>query len=58
MGLHAGGIFLTLGTRPFVRYTGPGWLFGASIFPYAGLVGIAALAVLTLSIWITYGGSL
>jgi membrane protease YdiL (CAAX protease family) len=58
MGLHAGGIFLTLGARPFVRYTGPPWLFGASIFPYAGLVGTAALAALTLSIWMTYGGSL
>lgn len=56
MGLHAGGIFMTLGTRPFVRSTGPGWLVGASIFPYAGLVGVAALILLTFSMWLSYGG--
>ncbi len=56
IGLHAGGIFLTLGTRPFVRYIGPGWLVGASIFPYAGAVGILALALLTIAMGMSYGG--
>ncbi len=58
IGLHAGGILLTLGTRPFVRYTGPAWLVGASVFPYAGAVGMLALVLLTISMWLTYGGSL
>ena len=57
IGLHAGGILLTMGVRPFVRYTGPAWLVGASIFPYAGLAGSAALILLTANMWISYGGS-
>ncbi|MBN1345768.1 MAG: CPBP family intramembrane metalloprotease [Phycisphaerae bacterium] len=56
MGLHAGGIFLTLGTRPFVRYNGPAWLVGASIFPYAGLAGVSALVMLTAAMRMLYGG--
>jgi membrane protease YdiL (CAAX protease family) len=40
-GLHAGGILIIMGARPFVRYTGPPWLVGASIFPFAGVVGLA-----------------
>lgn len=47
MGLHAGGIFMIMGLRPFVRYRGPAWLTGASIFPFAGVIGIAGLVVLT-----------
>jgi membrane protease YdiL (CAAX protease family) len=47
VGLHAGGILVLMGVRPFVRYTGPPWLVGASIFPYAGVVGVAALLLLT-----------
>jgi membrane protease YdiL (CAAX protease family) len=56
MGLHAAGIFLTLGTRPFVRSTGPAWLVGASIFPYSGLIGVIALILLTLTMGLAYGG--
>ncbi len=56
-GLHAGGIIVLMGTRPFIRYTGPGWIVGASIFPYAGVVGVAALGLLTLNIWLSYGGT-
>lgn len=55
MGLHAGGILMTLGTRPFARYAGPPWLVGASIFPYAGLIGVLALGLLTVSMWLSYG---
>lgn len=56
IGLHAGGILITLGTRPFVRYTGSPWLVGASIFPYAGPLGIVALLLLTGTMWMAYGG--
>lgn len=45
-GIHAGGIFMIMGTRPFLRYDGPAWLTGASIFPFAGLAGLGGLAVL------------
>lgn len=45
-GLHAGGIFMIMGTRPFFRYKGPAWLTGASIFPFAGVVGIMGLCCL------------
>jgi membrane protease YdiL (CAAX protease family) len=55
-GLHAGGILMLMGVRPFVRYTGPAWLVGASIFPYAGAVGFTGLVLLTLNIWLRYGG--
>ena len=51
LGLHAGGILVLLTLRPFVRYQGPAWLTGASIYPYAGVVGVAALGLLTLSVW-------
>lgn len=57
LGLHAGGVLLLMGLRPFVRYTGPGWLIGASIFPYAGLIGMLALLALTLNIWLRFGGA-
>lgn len=56
LGLHAGGILMISSFRPFLRYTGPRWLVGASIFPYAGIVGIAALTILTINIWLAYGG--
>ena len=56
-GLHAGGILVLMGARPFVRYHGPPWLVGASIFPYAGVVGIVALGLLTLNIWLQYGAA-
>ena len=46
-GLHAGGIVGIMAARPFVRYEGPAWVTGASIFPFAGVVGVVALAVLT-----------
>lgn len=58
VGLHAGGIFMTLGTRPFIRYKGPAWLVGESIFPYAGAVGVVGLALLTLWTWTAYGPSI
>jgi membrane protease YdiL (CAAX protease family) len=54
-GLHAGGIFMIMGMRPFVRYRGPAWLTGASIFPFAGVVGIAGLALLTAHVHRYYG---
>ena len=44
-----------MGARPFVRYVGPPWLVGASIFPYAGVVGLGALVLLTVNIWLYYG---
>lgn len=47
-GIHAGGIFVILGARPFVRYRGPAWLTGESIFPFAGIPGILGLTMLTL----------
>lgn len=54
-GLHAGGIFMIMGIRPFVRYRGPAWITGASIFPFAGVVGIAGLALLTGFVHRYYG---
>lgn len=56
IGLHAAGVVLLLGTRPFIRYRGPAWLVGASVFPYAGVVGVAALVLLTINTYLTYGG--
>lgn len=56
IGLHAAGVVVLLGTRPFVRYRGPAWLIGASVFPYAGVVGVAALIMLTINVYLAYGG--
>jgi len=56
LGLHAGGILIITSFRPFLRYNGPRWLVGASVFPYAGVVGIVALMLLTLNIWLALGG--
>ena len=55
VGLHAGGVLVLMGARPVVRYVGPTWLVGASIFPYAGVVGLGALALLTVNMWLCYG---
>lgn len=57
VGLHAGGVLVLMAFRPFVRYTGPAWLVGASIFPYAGAVGVAALLLLTMNVWLSYGAA-
>jgi membrane protease YdiL (CAAX protease family) len=57
IGLHAGGVLVLMAARPLIRYRGPAWLVGASIFPYAGSVGIVALLLLTLNIWLLYGGA-
>ncbi len=54
-GLHAGGIMMIMGARPFIRYRGPAWLTGASIFPFAGVVGIVGLGVLTTFVARYYG---
>ncbi len=54
-GLHAGGILMLMGVRPFARYAGPPWLVGVSVFPYAGVVGLAALGLLTWNVWLRYG---
>lgn len=56
IGLHAGGVLVLMSVRPFVRYTGPAWLVGASIFPYAGVVGIAGLVLLTVNVWFVWLG--
>lgn len=56
IGIHAGGILLIMAMRPLARYTGPAWLVGASIYPYAGLLGVTALLALTLDIWMRFGG--
>ncbi len=50
VGIHAGGIFIILGVRPFIRYRSPAWLTGESIFPFAGVAGVAGLALLTWAI--------
>ncbi len=55
IGLHAGGILMIMGTRPFLRNRGPAWLTGASIFPFSGAVGVAGLAVLTAFVACYYG---
>ena len=57
LGLHAGGVLVLMAVRPFVRSVGPAWLVGASIFPYAGMVGVTALALLTINMWLVYGGT-
>ena len=56
LGLHAGGVLVLMAVRPVIRYTGPAWLVGASIFPYAGVLGIVALGLLTLNLWQRFGG--
>jgi membrane protease YdiL (CAAX protease family) len=56
MGVHAGGVLMLMVTRPVVRYVGPAWLVGASIFPYAGVQGVLALLALTVTLWRVYGG--
>lgn len=55
MGVHAGGILAIMAARPFVRYRGPAWVTGASIFPFSGAVGVAALLLLTAVLWSFYG---
>lgn len=55
IGLHAGGMVMIMGGRPFFRYRGPAWLTGASIFPFAGVAGLAGLAILTIFIVRRYG---
>lgn len=55
IGLHAAGVTLLTAVRPFVRYTGPAWLVGASIFPYAGVIGVASLTVLATQIALRFG---
>jgi membrane protease YdiL (CAAX protease family) len=55
IGLHAGGVLVLMAVRPLIRYRGPAWLVGASIFPYAGVVGIVALSALTVNMWLSYG---
>lgn len=47
IGLHAGGILMIMGSRPILKYRGPAWLTGASIYPYAGVVGAIGLTMLT-----------
>ena len=54
LGLHAGGILMLSGTRPFLRYMGPRWLTGASIFPFAGATGLALLALMSVFVWSYY----
>lgn len=55
IGLHAGGILMIMGMRPFLRYRGPVWLTGASIFPFSGVMGIAGLGILTAFVVTHYG---
>ncbi len=55
MGLHAGGVLVLMAARPLIRYRGPAWLVGASVFPYAGVVGILALVLLAVNVWLSYG---
>ncbi len=55
IGLHAGGILMIMGPRPFFRYRGPAWITGASIFPFAGVVGIVGLVILTAFVATHYG---
>lgn len=50
IGLHAGGILIIMGARPVLKTRGPSWLTGASIFPYAGVVGAVGLTILTILI--------
>lgn len=56
LGLHAGGMATIMLARVFVTYTGQEWLVGASVFPYAGVVGIVAVALLTVNVILTFGG--
>ncbi|MBN2563860.1 MAG: CPBP family intramembrane metalloprotease [Phycisphaerae bacterium] len=55
VGLHVGGILMIMGTRPFFWYRGPAWVTGASIFPFAGVVGIVGLGILTAFVATHYG---
>lgn len=55
IGLHAGGILMIMGARPFFRCRGPAWITGASIFPFAGVVGILGLGILTAFVAAGYG---
>ena len=55
LGLHAGGILIIMGLRPLVRYVGSPWVVGASIYPYAGAVGVIGLSILTFNMWFLFG---
>jgi membrane protease YdiL (CAAX protease family) len=57
MGLHAGGILILMGLRPLIRYNGPSWLVGESIFPYSSVTGITGLLLLSLNLYMHYGGA-
>ncbi len=47
IGLHAGGILMIMSARAVLKYRGPAWLTGESIYPFAGVVGVAGLLMLT-----------
>jgi len=55
IGLHAGGNAMILGTRPFFVNRGPAWITGASVFPYAGVVGIIGLGILVVFVVMHHG---
>lgn len=55
IGLHAGGNLVIIGARPYCANRGPAWITGASIFPYAGLVGLVGLTILSTFIMTHYG---
>jgi membrane protease YdiL (CAAX protease family) len=48
IGLHAGGVLVLMGVRPIIQYTGPTWVVGESVYPYAGVMGIGALLAMII----------
>jgi membrane protease YdiL (CAAX protease family) len=49
--IHAGGVLFIQVFRPFVEYRGPAWLVGYRSYPICGILGLTAMAILT--VWVT-----
>jgi hypothetical protein len=50
VGIHAAGVLFIQVFRPFVEYRGPAWLVGYRSYPICGVLGLLAMAILT--VWV------
>jgi len=50
VGVHAAGVLFIQVLRPFVEYRGPAWLVGYRSYPICGVLGLTAMAILT--VWV------
>jgi hypothetical protein len=49
--IHAAGVLFIQVFRPFVEYRGPAWLVGYRSYPICGVLGLVAMAILTVWVW-------